>query len=214
MNINTDIARALYELQVKNPAYLVIIAGGYLRDIARGVEPKDVDVFLAPLTESHQPAINVPTDYALLYNVHHTKTSFGRDMAARGLDRVIGLQNINLSTQEVQLIIYSKPMSVQEIVHDMDINICQIGFDGITTYKSGAYLSGHSTKTIVCMIDYDPARMVSRVKRMHKKFPDYEYPTIPLTENAEFAFPAIEGQSGFACKDSEFSRAAGSFVGE
>ena len=159
----------------------IYLSGGYLRDVLCGLTPKDVDIVLAPKGDRPLEMYYIPSRYYVNYNTLAGGITDKSDMIERGVYQVVGLFNSKLSTPEVQFIVYSKPMTQEEVAFDFDMGINQIVWDGVSdepTY-TGAFLDGHKGKYIECMHDYCKVRTYRRFERMKEKFPEYETINMP-----------------------------------
>lgn len=164
------------------------VAGGYLRDTEHSIKPKDVDVMIVPSeTVSDDPwwIADVLTGLPG-YNVTKTlieECYYMSDMSDRG---VIALVMGEREGTPLQFIVYGKTLTQEQLVDDMDINICQIAMnsDG-KIHSSAAYAEGFETKTILMMHDYSVKRQVSRLRRMLEKYPDFDAPQLAEMECAE-----------------------------
>lgn len=159
----------------------IYLSGGYCRDVLCGLTPKDVDVVLTPKKDRPLEMYYIPSRYYVNYNTLAGDVTDKSDMIERGVYQVVGLFNSKLSTPEVQFIVYSKPMTQEEVAFDFDMGINQIVWDGISdvpTYTE-AFLEGHKGKYIECMHDYCKVRTYRRFERMKDKFPEYEIINMP-----------------------------------
>lgn len=165
----------------KTKGYDVYLGGGFLRDILhrKGLTPKDVDLFFVPngVTQKELPII--PKGY-VNYDIDADSILHCRN----NVTRVVGWFASDIEVRDVQFIVYKEPLTVEELVNDMDCNINQImmPLEGNTSdimsaknvYRSPAFIVGHQEQRIEMLHQFEEKRMVDRLKRMAVKFPNYE----------------------------------------
>lgn len=153
----------------------VYLGGGYLRDLFCGLTPKDVDIFFVPKDHNYLRFVYVPQHCYV--NYRRDSGSMSEDLQARGVFEVTGLMVKDLSTKDVQYIVYRDDDLgvIEDVAEDMDMNICQIMYDVKSgdCFATDAFIEGHRNQTIECLSDYDEVRMWHRYERMAAKFPDY-----------------------------------------
>ncbi|CAH9014216.1 conserved hypothetical protein [Vibrio phage 501E54-1] len=90
--------------------------------------------------------------------------------------RVRGLFNSHLSTRDIQFIVYDKGMDIIDLAGDMDIDINQVMYEPTEglTYGTVSFFLAHYHKCFQILHTFKEERMYGRLKRMEKKFPDYE----------------------------------------
>ena len=180
------------------PMHHVYLVGGYLRDkyvypqarktrflswMGKDNQPKDVDIVLIPRSTSERA---VPVEAVKGGLVMYIKDCNDNDMAVRGVDKLVGVRMYELSTRDVQLIVYDKFLSEEEVMLDMDMNIVQAIYNPLTdeVHVSDAFLKGHNEKVIECLHKYDEERMLVRYERMEAKLSGYTTkgkPTLQLS---------------------------------
>jgi hypothetical protein len=184
IKIPEDVAMLLVDIAKMNPNYEVYLGGGYLRDLYCGLIPKDVDVFFSPINNNYNldylslkrlPLQPYPNTLKHIYTKSTTSRGWNKNMTDRKICRLVGLQSLLISPNQVQYITYSECFSQQEITLDFDMNICQITWHPLTNkfWWSDEFVEGHKRKYIECLHQYDSIRMWHRYERMESKFPDY-----------------------------------------
>ena len=171
VEIPEDVQAFIDEVVSKSEGCKIYIAGGYIRDLYLGMEPKDVDVFIIP-----QPGARAqPWTPVKGYTNYHKMAGEIPDMQDRGVHSVKGVWYSKMSTSDVQFIQYERHMSIEELAADMDMNICQIAWCPETgkLVPTVDFMDGHKEGFIECLHDYDIHRQFSRYERMEAKFPDY-----------------------------------------
>jgi len=223
IKIDKWVQELLLEIKQNIKGYDVYLAGGYLRDQHCELPFKDLDVILTPNGEDRSPVLYAPKGYGMLYN----KLCEGNDdMKKRGVEMLVGLykrkkevysndvmviggmicdmyeQTVESKT-EVQYIVYDKPMTIEELADDMDMNINQVMWnpcylptsEGLYgCYCTKEFYEGHDGEFIEFSHWYDNTRMYLRQKRMIEKFPAYDiYDDIDLTETEKIDL-AMKGE--------------------
>lgn len=91
-----------------DPVLRAVLAGGYIRDIITGVEPKDIDLFAR--TEQH--AQEIASDIAAAWGVQWTRTKNAYSIKKDGEPTV----------QVIHRWVFSEP---EDVVKSFDFTICQ-----------------------------------------------------------------------------------------
>ena len=189
--IKEDVLEFLQKVAVKTEGYDVYLGGGYLRDNYfqkynhKGDilthSPKDIDIFFIPNNETS--SCELPTV---------EKTYINYDIDARDIPNVRpnvkhvrGLFEGNLSTRDIQFIVYDKPLTMRQLAEDMDCNLNQIMYNVKTRlgYHTDAFYKGFEDKEIKMLHEFEVERMFGRIQRMIKKFPSFRVVhNIPLLE--------------------------------
>jgi hypothetical protein len=185
INIPEDIKEFVKDISLRvSEEFDVYIGGGFLRDNCKALHPKDLDLFFIPKVIAKTPAQvgYIPAKCYVNYNKNVANMSHTEDMDARGVSQVVGLFSPKLSTSEVQFIVYKKPMTMEDLAKDFDMNINQIVWCPTLgkVYASPSFTTGHDRRFILCMHEYNKVRMYDRYNRMELKFPDYEVIGKPL----------------------------------
>ena len=108
---------ALAECQLKDST--AIIAGGCLRDLYFGKEPKDVDIFTGQLP-----------DWPLANEGHFDY---------KGMQYVLGVADYERDDIKFNVIVV-EPVASSVLIETFDLGFCQIAFDGTKLIKSRAFL--------------------------------------------------------------------------
>ena len=168
--IEEDVALFIEDVYKNTTGYNIYLGGGYHRDKYTGNTPKDVDVFVIP--NGQEKDLYIPPRG---YNNYIKNARDISDMQKRGVHKVRGDWYSKMSTSDVQFIIYEKPMTMEELAEDMDINICQVMYSAATLKVSAtkAFVDGHKNEVIECLHDYDRVRTFKRYVRMEDKFFTY-----------------------------------------
>ena len=192
--IPQDVLNFLDDVVTKTKGYHVYLGGGYLRDLyynkindfgdfryfqlGRGVDdqpkvPKDLDLFFIPKNEGYPVERELPVlpKTYINYDIDAQDISNVRE----NVKHVRGLFMKTLSTRDIQFIVYDKSMSMKSLAEDMDTSINQAMYHPETqlSYMTDAFTNSHEDKTIEMLHEFETSRMISRLKRMEKKFPNY-----------------------------------------
>lgn len=174
-NINKDVIDFLCQIQEKLKNCDVYIGGGYLRDLYYSARnnvnktPKDLDIFVIP-KNNLRPIIPAIKNTYVNYEINSVDIPNCRD----NISFVVGVFAPKLSTKDVQIITYDKFMSCRDLALDMDCNVNQIMLGSKGLFMTSNFIYGHCNKVIKVMHEFDRDRMLSRVVRMHEKFPEYQ----------------------------------------
>lgn len=189
MNIQLpqDVSKLVKDIANLNPDYDVYLGGGYLRDIYCEKPPKDIDIFFVPKIKVSEltkifselkinPLERYPESCKFIYRKSACAGGFSSDMILRGVSRLVGLKSNFISPNQVQIIVYDKILTQEELSNDFDMNICQITWNPLTDvyHYTDGFRSGHEDEIIECLHSYDSIRMWHRYERMESKFPFYE----------------------------------------
>tara|TARA_Y100000588_G_scaffold31471_1_gene30798 strand:- start:16024 stop:16734 length:711 start_codon:yes stop_codon:yes gene_type:complete len=189
--IPQDVLNFLDDVVNKTKGYDVYLGGGYLRDLyynnindlnpewyypnshVQPNTPKDLDIFFIPKDSGYPNERELPVI---------SKTYINYDIPAidipdvrENVKHVRGLFMKTLSTRDIQFIVYDKSMSMKTLAEDMDTSINQAMYHPETQlgYMTDAFTNSHEDKTIELLHEFETSRMISRLKRMEKKFPNY-----------------------------------------
>ena len=150
---------ALAECQLKDPT--AIIAGGCLRDLYFGREPKDVDIFTGQLP-----------DWPLL-----DESSFDYE----GMQYVLGVADYKRDDIKYNVIIV-EPVAPNILIETFDLGFCQIAFDGKTLIKSQAFLWDAKYQLITLHHTDRYSRSIRRYARINERY-NFDL-IIPVLEKA------------------------------
>ena len=181
--IPQDILNFLDDVVAKAKGYDVYLGGGYLRDLYYNKlndlgcwqhdcrVPKDLDIFFIPKVNVDVQELPVLPKTYINYDIAATDIPDVRE----NVKHVRGLFMKTLSTRDIQFIVYDKSMSMKSLAEDMDISINQVMYHPETQfgYMTDAFTNSHEDKTIELLHKFETSRMIARIKRMEKKFPDY-----------------------------------------
>lgn len=191
--IPQDVLNFLEDVVTKTKGYDVYLGGGYLRDlyynhlngfgdyrkycIGEGIDnqpmvPKDLDIFFIPkVNEDVQELPVLPKTY-----INYDIAAIDIPNVRENVKHVRGLFMKTLSTCDIQFIVYDKGMSMKSLAEDMDLSINQVMYhpESKLSYMTDAFTNSHEYKTIHLLHEFETSRMIARLKRMEKKFPDYE----------------------------------------
>ncbi|CAH9014292.1 conserved hypothetical protein [Vibrio phage 277E43-1] len=187
--IPQDVLNFLDDVVSKTKGYDVYLGGGYLRDIYYNLlndvnpvlyypsshvqpkVPKDLDIFFIPrVNEGVQELPVLPKTY-----INYDIAAVDIPNVRENVKHVRGLFMKTLSTRDIQFIVYDKGMTMRKLAEDMDISINQVMYSPDTqlSYMTDAFTNSHEYKTIHMLHEFETSRMIARLKRMEKKFPDY-----------------------------------------
>lgn len=173
----------------------VYLTGGFLRDSYGNAPIKDIDIMVIPKEAHENNTGEVMTRVVDAFIPDWFQPSqllyadYLEGMSERGVDGLIMGFSPNLGNFETQLIVYGKPMSIQEVAEDMDLNICQIamGVDG-EVLATDAFVAGFQHQVITIMNGQSDSRERERVGRMMSKYPTFTAtnPTVSDFSNKEW----------------------------
>ena len=182
-HIPQEVLDFIKKLEDNTKGYNIYLAGGYLRDlyvtagkwednlVSMFFEPKDIDLVFIPNGET---AKQLPTVERSYVNYDKEASLISEDMAARGVSHLRGLFVPELNTSDVQFIVYDKQLTIKEVAEDMDLGINQVMYNLSQGWWHTEYFeNNHKNKIIKFYHEFDEARMVDRIVRMKRKFPEY-----------------------------------------
>lgn len=144
-----------------------IVAGGYLRDLDLGRQPKDVDVLIeyADMRDTKEAEIQART---LGYNIKRV-TNVYRVAEDGDLHTILKLEKGG--ELSIDLIFLNIP--VLQRVEEFPCNLCKIyRKEGGEVVRCPDYLEGIANKRIVY---YQPSLQTSYLRKMKEYFPDWEH---------------------------------------
>lgn len=167
--------RALADVRACFPG--AILAGGFLRDVILGREPKDIDIFVpCSLTADPGDLDMVPMRGAAEY------------MEQTEVDDIWDVRGYELP---VQVIMLAPDLDPVERARAHDFGICQVWHDGEQLHHSGNFERDVMAKTFTLCICEDKkefTRSMRRWERLRVKFPEF---TLVVPESfAVFNVPA------------------------
>lgn len=150
INIPDEWCAKLIDLQQIAPNS--IIAGGALRDLYTGHQPKDVDFF------SDSTTLPTWADGPQESNIDY-----------KGMKYVLGVAEYKGNNLPYQVVIH-EPIAHEALLESFDIGLCQIGFDGKSLIKTEAFLWDikHNIMTLR-HIDRYP-RSILRYARINQRY--------------------------------------------
>ena len=167
MNLPARVAVALFDLQRIEPE--AGISGGYLRDIANGKPPKDIDVFCPLLTETKRTSLS-----KVFPGAKQEPYSAWLDYATGEVEAVWDLGLVDgLPFQLIELKVGLSPV---ERFKFNDFAICQLWHDGFSMQASKAALQdiAYNTFTLTqCENQKEFDRSMRRWERLKAKYPDH-----------------------------------------
>jgi len=138
---------ALKECQSIDPT--AIIAGGCLRDLYFGKEPKDVDIFTGQL-----PGWKLEDENCFDYE---------------GMQYVLCVADAIKNNVHYNLIVV-EPVSAEELIITFDLGFCQIAFDGEKLIKSPAFLWDAKYNLITLRHIDRYTRSIRRYARINERY--------------------------------------------
>lgn len=217
--IKKDVLDFIELVANKSRGYDIYLGGGYLRDTYYQTvknkdiittKPKDIDLFFIP--KQNENVFELPT-------IPHTYINYNIDArdipnVRENVKHVRGLFKSDLSTKDIQFIIYDKPMTMEFLAEDMDCNINQIMYSikDQVGYATNNFYNGFEDDLILMLHTFDTERMFGRVQRMMKKFPTFTVEhNIPVLEWERLSYEMeVDKLSGKRKR----VRANGSFIGD
>ncbi|BAV80817.1 hypothetical protein [Vibrio phage RYC] len=178
---NHKLTNLLEELEKSSRGYDIYLGGGYLRDEfcnenrfsldEKLRKPKDIDIFLVPRPEEFL-AFPVVRLSLISFDTNTTKLAKVRP----NIQRIVGIDDHAVVPRSVQLIEYKEYMTMEEVAEDMDCNINQVMYSHKEqrAYATPEFYKGHTFKQIEMMAEFEESRMIERILRMKRKFPEYE----------------------------------------
>lgn len=113
------------------------VAGGWIRDMVNGIEPKDIDIFVPNGYETFHRQIRSCLMYEVIEHPRYYPNYQDFDMR----DDVIGV--LKYKQSDIDIIIMDHH-SVEDIIFNFDVSVCQIygklGDSGIDVFASEDYL--------------------------------------------------------------------------
>ncbi|MCQ4158768.1 hypothetical protein NON00_02350 [Roseomonas sp. GC11] len=169
-DIPEETKRLLQIIQQHDPSAAIV--GGYLRDLAAGVKPKDVDIFitragLRSLLGSWQGMTPLVLE------------GYGGGAMRAEVAEVWEYSPLMPFPLPVQIIVLREPLPLSEVIHRVDFDFCRVGYGG-----TGKLLLGHgfeaaiSTRTATYCGPDDPkqlARSARRVRRWETRFTGWRF---------------------------------------
>lgn len=163
---------------VQRVAPSAVIAGGFLRDLHAGVQPKDIDIF-------------VPAPFGMVWlpepmrsecrTVYRTGEGYNGGMR----DEVIWVGEIPTSYLPLNIVVLMTPnpdMTREEFAafvrERVDFDFCQITFDGSRLSLTTACSAALRTKTATCVLppdDPDRRRSWRRAERWKTRFRGWRF---------------------------------------
>lgn len=177
MQLPTAWLDVLNKVQTQYPS--AVIAGGCLRDLDYGLQPKDVDIFI-PNTfdlvgEAEDNIQDVLGDATEIFGQVSDKYDYVRDVNL--------VLKYTIGDTDYDVIFETIKDKSQTVIDTFDFSICQIMHNGKELTVSGAYSLTKTLKKIFCT-RYDKDTFQSRVKRLSEKFGDFTFDTESI-EQAE-----------------------------
>jgi hypothetical protein len=172
--VNTPSAwfRELHKLQ--DAGFTAAIAGGCLRDTDNGAPVKDVDIFVNPqpcsaLMEFLGGGQSRFREYALALGWSENQaTQYG------SLEDVHGIWTYVADGVEYNVILLSKPQSLDSLARRMDFGICQIVSNACgVAWHTEAYAKDRAARTFTVTDADREARSVRRFARLQAKYPGW-----------------------------------------
>lgn len=173
-SINIDIPSKVVDMlnAIRDSAPEAIIAGGYLRDLDHGIQPRDIDVF-------------VPFN-ADLYNarMHLGATGILGDDCDQyeGDDTISMQQHWNLMATpsaiplEVNILFCQKDIQPLQRLSRFDFGLCQIAFDSHRIIMTDGYLTDKENRTFTLQrfTGYNAHQnSLARFERLTKRYKSY-----------------------------------------
>lgn len=169
MQLPTAWLDVLTKVQTQYPS--AVIAGGCLRDLDYGLQPKDVDIFIP---DARGEIIDDAS--ATLYRLFgEAKEVFGDISSQYDYVRDIKLvQKYTINGLDFDIIFEHIKDKEQTVIDTFDFSICQIMHDGKETTVSRDYELTKANQMIYCT-RYDEDTFQARVKRLAEKFPEMRW---------------------------------------
>lgn len=145
-----------------------VIAGGFLRDIHAGVQPKDIDIFCGPISEAQLYAAGLPF-----------RTVFDSAYVASARDEVAKVYDLTFwfSPIPVQLVVLKREMTPAEVIGRVDFDFCEIAYTGTALIRTDAFKLAMYCARAICPFS-DPVqveRSRRRAARWAPRFPGWSF---------------------------------------
>jgi hypothetical protein len=150
-----------------------ILAGGYLRDLDHGVEPKDIDIFV-PADWDRREFFDFLQAYLI------TPTNFGFKESAENDDTI--LEQIIFEDSDVfpglpiNILVCKSAIKPADRFERFDYGLCQIMYDGEDLLRSAAYMKDKANGTFTLMRYTGPEaheNSLQRFKRFKARYPNH-----------------------------------------
>jgi hypothetical protein len=171
LQVSEYAADALRRVQQEFPT--AIIAGGYLRDLDHGVEPKDIDIFIETnfeLDTFEQLKDCLPDHYGrdVTRNSEYAKgdTAFIHGVYEFRRDGATPLNIIACNKAR-------EGRFMQEQLARFDIGLCQVAFDGNKFEVTTAYCVDKYQRTLTLVNPWSVAHSIDRARRISLRYPGW-----------------------------------------
>lgn len=182
--IETKVVDFLHKVQSHVPG--AVIAGGYLRDLYIGIEPKDIDIFI-PFVEDIDPILTkIDNEISPKIEVMSIQFTDSRITEMRGaaympqseITRVWDVRSTKEDITPYQIIMLQKDLDTRDRISKYDFGFCQIYFDGCSVYATDAFQKDVDNKTFTlvhCEDDEQFARSMRRAEKFKNKLPGWSF---------------------------------------
>lgn len=160
-----------------------ILAGGYLRDVLLGIEPKDMDIFVGPKRAEHADDLCIRMAEEVGVGFFQ---EFNLTYASMEVNRIFS-SGERLGECPIQVIELDKVNPVDR-VGEHDFGLCQVWHDGGSLCMTGHYARDMAWKicTLVhCENEHEHARSMRRWERLKEKLEPLGFSLVDRTEWAQ-----------------------------
>ena len=168
LKVNAEVGSIMALISSVAPS--AVLAGGYLRDLATGVTPKDLDVFVSE--EDYFAA----TDYLYREGYHCTKhLNSGYVCLPAEVDAISDFTHPDPSLIPVNLVGLRGNLTMDQHVARFDFGICQIGYRNGEVFVTDAFMQDLQEQTFTLTREGEASREFSmkRWERISPRFPGW-----------------------------------------
>ena len=174
--------------QIKPVFPEAVVAGGVLRDLAAGVEPKDIDIFV-----ERPPHDTADLERALSALAYRKGTRIDLSYyQGSTVESLLAMEFLDYSILPprlpIQVIYLNTPFTVER----MDFGCCQMAYDGSSLFLSEAAVEDFMNREFRvrrCENLTQAERSRQRFERISQRYPGWSFRPFPGSENPDFPLP-------------------------
>lgn len=163
-----------------------VIAGGYLRDLYIGIQPKDIDIFIPFVEDIDSILTKIDNEISPKIEVMSIQFTDSRISEMHGaaympqseITRVWDVRSTKEDNTPYQIIMLQKDLDIRDRISKYDFGFCQIYFDGCSVYATDAFQKDVDNKTFTlvhCEDDEQFARSMRRANKFKDKLPNWQF---------------------------------------